>query len=68
MQSYDTFAELCVPLFDDSYRQHARLQHQQVMSAVTHHTVDFEGFVASDIRGLCDQICTTFGPEVNCVG
>ena len=25
----------------------------------TSHTVDFEGFVASDIRGLLDQICTT---------
>ena len=26
-----------------------------------------EGFVASKFRGLCDQICTTSGPVVDCV-
>ena len=30
-------------------------------------TVNIEGFVASDIPGLRGQICTTFGPNVNCV-
>jgi len=25
------------------------------------------GFVAADIRGLRDQICSTEGPKVNCV-
>jgi len=34
---------------------------------LTDHSAEFEGFVASDIRGLRDQICTTFGPKVNCV-
>ena len=32
------------------------------IAGMTNHTVEFEGFVASDIRGLCDQICTAFGP------
>ena len=27
-------------------------------------TVESEGFVASDVRGLCDQICTTYGPNI----
>ena len=31
------------------------------------HSVEFEGFVTSDIRGLRDQICTTFSPKVDCV-
>ena len=30
-------------------------------------TVGYEGFVASDIRWLRDQICTTLGPEISCV-
>ena len=30
-------------------------------------TVEFTGFVASDIRGSCDQICTTHSPKVNSV-
>ena len=32
-----------------------------------YHTVGFEGFFASDIRGSRDQVCTPFGPKVNCV-
>jgi len=32
-----------------------------------HHTVEYVAFVASKFRGLLDQICTTYGPEVNCV-
>ena len=28
------------------------------------HSVEFEGFGASDVRGLCDQTCTTEGPTV----
>ena len=32
-----------------------------------YHTVELAGFVASDIRGLRDQICTTRGPEGNYV-
>ena len=31
------------------------------------HSVESEGFNASDIRGLRDQICSAFGPKVNCV-
>ena len=31
------------------------------------HSVEYEGFNASDIRGLRDQICSAFGPKVNCV-
>ena len=31
------------------------------------HSVDFEGFDASDIRGLRDQVCTTQGCNVDCV-
>jgi len=30
------------------------------------HTVEFEGFVASDIQGLRDQICSAQGPKANC--
>ena len=30
-------------------------------------TVEFKGFVASDIRGSRDQICTTEGPKIDCV-
>ena len=29
--------------------------------------VDLEGLVASKIRGLRDQICTTYDPKVDCV-
>ena len=32
-----------------------------------HHSVEFAGFVAWDIRGLGDHICTTQDPNVNCV-
>ena len=31
------------------------------------HTMEYAGFVGSKFRALCDQICTTQGPEVNCV-
>ena len=31
-----------------------------------YHTVDFASFVASDIEGLRDQLCTAYGPKVNC--
>ena len=30
-------------------------------------TVEFAGFAASDIRGLREQICTTYGAKVNYV-
>ena len=30
-------------------------------------TVDFAGFVAPNVGGLRDQICTTQGPKVDCV-
>jgi len=39
----------------------------QTLPTESIHTVDFEGFVASDIRGLRDQLCTALGPKVNCV-
>jgi len=31
------------------------------------HSVEFEGFVAPDIRSVRDQMCTTFDPKVKCV-
>jgi len=31
------------------------------------HSVEFEGFVPPEFWGIRDQICTTQGPEVNCV-
>ena len=30
------------------------------------HSVDFEGFDPADFRGVRDQICTTYGPKLNC--
>ena len=31
------------------------------------HTVDFAGVVGSKYRAVRDQICTTHGPQVDCV-
>jgi len=31
------------------------------------HTVEFAGFVPPEFWGIRDQICTTWGPKVNCV-
>ena len=32
-----------------------------------YHTVDYEGFVPFNFGGLRDQICTSYGPKVDCV-
>jgi len=46
---------------------HYLLNRFRVAPGVWVHLVEFESFVASDVRGLRDQVCTTQGPEVDCV-
>jgi len=41
--------------------------HQIAGQILPTHTVEFEGFHGSDFRTLRDQICTTQGPDADCV-